>query len=293
MSHNKEPHKLEGNVPAVIDPASNALTGPSEDVLNLLEANANAGLENVQREDISIPFLGILQDLSPQVKRTEAAYIEGAQVGMFFDGSTKTPLDGMTGILLIPILFDKVYNVWRNRKAGGGFKGSFKTRIEAEKRIHELSTHSDPVKRIPAEQIDIVDTALHYVLYQVPSTGQWRRAVLSCKSTMLGPSRQWNLAMGSLELPRARGTGTFTPPSWGTIYHMTTRVKRDATNAWYVFDTNFVGLVTDNELLAKASALYKSLGSGEVKLDFNKDTDVSENVEAAAASAAAAGRPSF
>lgn len=266
------------------------------DVMNLLEANAGSGLENITREDTSIPFLGLLQDLSPQVKRTEAAFIDGAQAGMFIDGSMKEIFDGTTGILAIPLLFEKVYNVFRNRKAGGGFFGSFKTRADAEKRIAELGQNADATKKIASDVLEIVDTGLHYLLYQVPSSGMWRRAVLSCKSTMLKPSRSWNLKMEQLELPRAKGVGTFTPPSWGTIYHLTSQVQRKDQNAWFVFDVTFVGLVSDKELLAKSAALYKSLTAGDVKVDFSKDDDVAASVESVATPASTASnssRPAF
>lgn len=269
--------------------ASAGLIGVSAEAMNALEQAAGQGLQNVKREDTALPFLGILQDLSPQVKRTEPAFIEGAQAGMFFESVSKEVFDGQIGLLIVPLLFDKVYNVWKKRINGGGFNGSKKSEAEAKALVAELAAHADMRKRVPTEQLDIVDTALHYVLYQVPATGSWKPALLSCKSTQLKVSRRWNNMMQNLEVPRASGAGVFNPPSWGTMYHITTVVERKDQNSWYNFDLEYNGLITDGDLFKKSQEQYKRLAAGEVKVDFAQD----ESGEVAQAVGAAEGRPSF
>jgi len=254
-----------------------AITTPSNAALELLEQHSGSGLEKVTREDTSIPFIGVLQDLSPQVKKSEPKYVPGAEVGQLFDFSTNKFFDGQIGLVVIPIFFEKVYNVWKNRKAGGGFLGSFKTRADAEKRADEAADPSKGDKRIPREQIDIVDTGLHFVRYQVPETGRFRTAVLSCKSTALKASRAWILQMQTLEVPSARNPGKFfNPPSWGTLYSLTTKTERKNENTYYNFGTEFIGLVTDNEVLQEAAAAYKALAGGELTVDFTKDENAQE-----------------
>lgn len=263
-----------------------ALTQVPANLLEQFEGAAGQGLQNVKREDVALPFLGLLQDLSPQVKRSEPQFIEGAQAGMFMDSIAKQPLDGAIGILVVPLLFDKVYNVWRKRINGGGFFGSHKTLEAAQARVAELAK-ADGKDKVPSEHLDITDTALHYVLYQVPGTGQWRQALLSCKSTMLKKSRAWNHVMQSLEVPRAKG-GSFTPPSWGTMYHLTSVIERKDQNSWFNFDVEYNGLVTDAELFEKAKSAYKALVAGEgPKVDFNRDDISGGGAEAAAESVGA------
>ena len=46
---------------------------------SLLEEEAGAGLENFTTEDMQIPFIRILQALSPQLNKQDSMYIKGAE----------------------------------------------------------------------------------------------------------------------------------------------------------------------------------------------------------------------
>jgi len=48
----------------------------------IFEKDANAGLNNLGMDDLAIPFLRILSDTSPQIKKRDPLYIEGAESGM-------------------------------------------------------------------------------------------------------------------------------------------------------------------------------------------------------------------
>ena len=61
---------------------------PSE-LTAMFEADAGMGMENVGSEDVKIPFLRILQDLSPQVKEGKGEYIQGAKPGMIINSVSK------------------------------------------------------------------------------------------------------------------------------------------------------------------------------------------------------------
>ena len=43
---------------------------------NLFEADANAGGENISQEDLALPFLKVLGQLSPEVNKQHAKYID-------------------------------------------------------------------------------------------------------------------------------------------------------------------------------------------------------------------------
>ncbi|HSH65320.1 MAG TPA: hypothetical protein VLB84_05840, partial [Bacteroidia bacterium] len=53
------------------------------------ESDFGAGFEDASQNSFSIPILRILQDQSPQVKRHNEKYIEGAKPGMIFNTVTK------------------------------------------------------------------------------------------------------------------------------------------------------------------------------------------------------------
>ncbi len=78
--------KKEGNLPAE---------------LNFVQ-DAGAGLENIDKDDLALPFLKLLQSGSDETKKKHANYVEGAEAGMFYNTVTKRLYDGEKGIEIIP-----------------------------------------------------------------------------------------------------------------------------------------------------------------------------------------------
>jgi hypothetical protein len=97
----------------------------------------SAGYEGTSREDFSIPYLSVLQQLSPQLKKKDSAYIDGAEEGMLLNTVTQEIFDGTKGILFQPCATQHVFVEWKPRTAGGGVVG-----------VHEC--HSDVVKTAKA-----------------------------------------------------------------------------------------------------------------------------------------------
>ena len=61
---------------------------------SMFEADANQGLGQLGMDDLAIPFLRILSDTSPQIKKRDPLYIEGAESGMIYNTLTKEIFDG-------------------------------------------------------------------------------------------------------------------------------------------------------------------------------------------------------
>ena len=56
---------------------------------NLFEADANAGSQNIAQEDLALPFLKVLGQLSPEINKQHAKFISGAEPGMIVNSVTK------------------------------------------------------------------------------------------------------------------------------------------------------------------------------------------------------------
>lgn len=138
------------------------------------------GSEGVEADDLSIPRVQIIQDLSPQHKENKAEYIKGAKVGMAFN--TATDALYADGFIMVPVLFRKEYVIWKDRKAGGGFRGAFKSMNDAK---HELNKLDDKA------QCDIVDTAQHFCLL-MDIKGMVQEAVISMSKSQMKVSRKLN-----------------------------------------------------------------------------------------------------
>ena len=46
---------------------------------NLFEADANKGSQNITQEDLALPFLKVLGQLSPEVNKRNGKYVEGGR----------------------------------------------------------------------------------------------------------------------------------------------------------------------------------------------------------------------
>jgi hypothetical protein len=82
---------------------------------------AGAGFDNQTSEDMSIPFLGVLQALSPELQ-PGAQKIKGAEVGNLINTVTKELFDGeKNGVVFQPADTNHVFVEWKPRNQGGGF----------------------------------------------------------------------------------------------------------------------------------------------------------------------------
>jgi hypothetical protein len=127
----------------------------SEISADLIIKSAGLGLENVTNDDITIPRLAIIQSGSPQRKKKDEKYIEGADEGMIFNTVTNTLYP--ESLEIIPCGFRKTYVEWVPREKGGGLVA-----------VHDMKpdgTKTDPkTKKSMLGENQIVDTAEHFVL---------------------------------------------------------------------------------------------------------------------------------
>jgi len=80
------------------------------------------GWDNVTAADIAIPFLNLLQDNSPQVKKASASKIDGAEAGFFID-SVSNEIYGDDGVIIVPVYTEPKVVEWIPRDEGGGGGG--------------------------------------------------------------------------------------------------------------------------------------------------------------------------
>ena len=67
------------------------------------EADASAGSQNITQEDLALPFLKVLGQLSPEINKQNAKFINGAEPGMIVNSVTKELYNGTKGIEVIPV----------------------------------------------------------------------------------------------------------------------------------------------------------------------------------------------
>ena len=87
---------------------------------NVFEADAGQGITNIKQEDLALPFLKVLGQLSPEVNKRDAKYVEGSQPGMIINTVTNELYDGEKGIQVLPVYYKRQYIEWQDRGESKG-----------------------------------------------------------------------------------------------------------------------------------------------------------------------------
>ena len=239
--------------------------------VNLYEgALAGGGLEEVTSEDVQIPFLRVLQALSPQIKKSDPAYIKGAEQGGIFNTVTKKFWSGDEGVLVIPVHFQKKLLEFVPRSEGGGFVGEINPKnlpkIVKENGMEMLENGNE-----------LVRTAQHYVKI-VHDDGTLENAIVDMKKTQLKKSREWVSIMGMFKYPKEAGQNLVgkTMDSWYNMFRLTTVEESNDKGSWYTWKIVHEKQVDKIEYVNESKSLHTSLSSGELTALPPTDANESE-----------------
>ena len=230
---------------------------------NLFEADANAGSQNMTQEDLALPFLKVLGQLSPEVNKRDGKYVEGAEPGMILNTVTNEIFDGTKGIDVIPAFYERKYVEWQDRGEG---KGSPVAIHDASSDIMSQTTRDKSFKdRLPNGNY-LENTANHYVvvLGESPQT-----ALISMKATQLKISRKWNSIMMGLKLNGKNGL--FTPPTYSHIYNLKTVQMSNDKGTWFGWEVSKVGPVQDQGVYQVAKSFADKVGKGAIEIKHGSD----------------------
>ena len=224
---------------------------------NLFEEDAAKGLGKIGQEDLALPFLKILGQLSPEVNKRDGKYVEGAEPGMIFNSVSGDLYDGVKGIDVIPCFYKLEYIEWKDRGEGPG----------APVAIYDSSSDIMSKTKPDANYKDrlsngnyIEKTASHFVIItgDSPST-----ALISMKSTQLKISRKWNSMMSGIKLKGKNGL--YTPASFSHIYKLKTTQMSNDKGTWFGWEVSKVGPITDASIYQQAKTFSDSISKGAVK----------------------------
>ena len=153
--------------------------------------DAGAGFENQSREDISIPFITVLQALSPQVSKET---VEGAKSGMLFNTVTEELIDDVT---FVPGYTEHVYVEWVPRKEGGGFVALHQMDSPVVAKAKDESEEFGKLKvdREGGGQNDLVETFYVYGSILDEDDNPESMAVIAFTSSKIKIYRKWNTSI--------------------------------------------------------------------------------------------------
>jgi len=233
---------------------------------NVFEADANQGSQNISQEDLALPFLKILGQLSPEVNKRDGKYVEGAEPGKIINTVTNELYDTID---VVPCHYKRQYIEWQDR---GQSTGAPVAIHEADSDIISQTTRDKSYKdRLPnGNYLD--NTANHFVL-QLGDTPQ--SALISMKSTQLKVSRKWNSMMMGLKMQGKNGL--FTPPTYSHIYKLKTVQMSNDKGTWFGWDVEKVGPVIDKAIYDMAKNFAISVGKGEIEAKHSSEEPLNKD----------------
>ena len=230
----------------------------------VFEADANVQTGTVGQDDLALPFLKILGQLSPEVNKRDGKYVEGAEPGMIYNSVTGELFNGEQGVPVIPCYYKLEYVEWKDRGKDGS--GAPVNIYPSSSDIMTKTTRGADFKdRLPNGNY-IEKTASHFVIVagDSPST-----ALISMKSTQLKISRKWNSMMSGIKMKGANGM--FTPASFSHIYKLKTTQMSNDKGTWFGWEVSKVGPVTEKGLYDQAKGFSDSISKGSVKAKHGEE----------------------
>lgn len=228
---------------------------------SVFEGDAHDGMDNISSEDVALPFLKVLSQLSPELES-----VEGAKAGMIYNTVTGEVYDGVAGIKVVPCHYERKYIEWTPRGQGSGAP------VAVHPATSDIMTKTFRKSGESKDYLEngnyIENSAQHYVLI-VDDAGNASPALIVMKATQLKKSRKWNSMMMTLKLNGKNGP--FTPPSYSHVYRLMTTKESNDKGSWYGWEVERVGPVEDATVYATAKSFSLSVKQGEVNVKHDQD----------------------
>jgi len=222
-----------------------------------LQRDAGAGVSQMDSGDVALPYIAILQGLSPQVNPGAPQYIEGAQASMFFNNvSLETFEARKEGIIFVNCAYERKLVEWVDRDKGGGWVAEYP--IDSD--IRQQAKPNDRKQPILPNGNLLIETAYHYGLYKDPETNAWGQCVTTLKSTGLKVNRRWNNELLTTRIP---GTEMIAP-RWLYAYRLRTVLEQKANNSWWQLSIE-KGDIVNKAVYDQAKMFHQLIEAGDVK----------------------------
>ena len=229
------------------------------------------GFDNMTQDDLALPFVRILGQLSPQVTAGDAKYIEAAKPGMIYNTVTSELYDGNKGIKVIPCYYKKDYPEWSDRGDGPGAPVAIHM---PNSEVINTGKREGSKIRLPNGNY-LEETAYYYVLMETKAGGM-TPALITMKSSQLSVSKNWNSMMKTIQIEDGKG-GFVTPPMHAVVYNLSSAIQKNDKGSWYGWS------ITQDRIMGQEDkGLYKSAkefsssvsdGTVQAKADVEEKSD--------------------
>lgn len=236
---------------------------------------AGAGFENQSQDDYSVPFITILQALSPQLEEDDSL-----RQGMIINTVTGDAVDGKKGIAFIPATTQHVFVEFKKREAGGGFVGVHATNsatvIDAKNASNTYGKYETPAGN------ELIETFYVYGVL-VGDDGSATQAVIGFTSAKIKKYKSWMTKAKTVQITLPDGR-RIPAPLFAHRYRLTSVSEKNSKGTFYNWDVKFDGenaaaarLLPSDDLFQFADNVRKLVETGDAKINPEGEKTVSGN----------------
>ena len=231
------------------------------------------GFENMTQDDLALPFVRILGQLSPQVTDGDAKYIANAKPGMIYNTVTSELFDGKKGIKVIPCYYKKDYPEWSDRGDGPGAPVAVHL---PNSPIIQTGKRDGSKIRLPNGNY-LEETASYYVMVETKAGGM-TPALITMKSTQLNVSKKWNSMMKTIQIPDGKGNFAI-PPMHGVVYNLASTLQKNDKGSWYGWVVTMDRILgqDDKSLYLTAKDFRGNVSTGNVQTKADVEEKAKDN----------------
>jgi hypothetical protein len=220
--------------------------------------DSGMGLENIDKGDLALPFLKLLQSGSDETKKKHAKYVDGAEAGMFYNTVTKKLYDGEKGIEIIPVFYKMTYPEW------APFEKSEGRPVHPDRgaEVLQQTTQNDRNKDMLKNGNEIIKTANHFVII---NGDRPEKALITMKSTQLKESRSWNSLMENEFEIDPNTKKAVAAPIFSRVYRLKSVENAGSNFNWHGYKISLSRKVDNAGIYQMAKDFHNSLKASSAK----------------------------
>jgi hypothetical protein len=197
-----------------------------------------SGYEGITLETMSIPFIKIVQDISPQLKKSKPEFIPEAEAGMLFNSVSEKlyspPLKIVVG------KFERYYIEWKANR--GPFVAAHTPEEVENKMMMSLARDENYRLYDPKTGNTFADTYIYYIL--MPENVEEGVCILSMTSSGIKEAKKFNRNLMSTMIP---GTTKRALPYF-MVWGLEVVEMSNDKGSWYGYKIKFDSFVTQPQL---------------------------------------------
>ena len=208
--------------------------------------DADAGFENMGREEFAIPFLRILQKMSKECERGSG--IEGATDGVIFNTVTQRCFGE---VQVVPCHRTHTFIEWVPRDDGGGLVDVHEA---GSKIVADAKEEYGAFGPLAYNGHDLIETYSIFAL-QLLDKDAYEQVIINFSSTQIKAYKQWMTRASGVLVKQSDGRNV-RPPLFAHAYRLSTMEQRNDKGVWSVFQSEFANGGADEARLSTDSDLY-------------------------------------